>query len=135
MYQFDEQNWPLVVVRPTGSITLADMEHYAARLDAWLSRGEHFGLLVVVEGEEHGKHDKALTKFDNDMWKRLHEAMRTWCVGYAGVTAAAEMYERYKPLAPAAVRKRIGCAGEVFMTEDEARAWLRDKLRQNQEQV
>jgi hypothetical protein len=46
----DEESWPLVVVRWGGVVPDAMVDAFLLRMDAWLERGERFGLLVDSRG-------------------------------------------------------------------------------------
>ncbi len=46
----DEAAWPLVTVRWTGVISDATLREFLDKMDAWLSRGERFGLLLDSRG-------------------------------------------------------------------------------------
>ena len=46
----DETEWPLVRVRWTGRLSDDELSEFLAKLDAWLERGERFGLLLDARG-------------------------------------------------------------------------------------
>lgn len=48
----DETQWPIVVVQWCGPLAQADLRAFLTRLDAWLERGERFGLLIDSRGAQ-----------------------------------------------------------------------------------
>ena len=48
--EIDESSWPLVMMQWEGIPTDADLTWFLTRIDAWLDRGERFGLLVDTLG-------------------------------------------------------------------------------------
>jgi hypothetical protein len=49
-FEYDDQNWPIVKARWTGTVTDQDLDACLARIDDYLGRGERFGLLIDSRG-------------------------------------------------------------------------------------
>ena|SRR5688572_20099134 len=48
--EIDESTWPLVTMQWEGIPTDTDLTWFLSRIDAWLDRGERFGLLIDTRG-------------------------------------------------------------------------------------
>lgn len=48
--RFDDSEWPLVAVRWQGALGAEERSSFLACMDAWLARGERFGLLIDSRG-------------------------------------------------------------------------------------
>jgi hypothetical protein len=49
-FEFDDQNWPAVTARWSGTVTDRDLDGALARIDEYLERGQRFGLLIDSRG-------------------------------------------------------------------------------------
>jgi hypothetical protein len=44
--ELDESEWPIVVARWYGPVSVGELRVWLGRIDVWLARGERFGLLL-----------------------------------------------------------------------------------------
>jgi hypothetical protein len=129
MYKLDDSDFPILVQSTDDTeLTLDVLKQFETKLVSVIERGEPFGIIARVTSDTEARSSKEVTKFSNDMFKRLKPDMARLCVGYAGVTHIGKWLKLYKPIANVAIRNRMGCDGAVFEHEDQARAWLADKL-------
>jgi hypothetical protein len=49
-FEYDDQSWPIVKARWTGTATDQAVDAALARIDGYLARGERFGLLIDSRG-------------------------------------------------------------------------------------
>lgn len=49
-FEYDDQSWPIVKVRWTGTVTDQAVDAALARIDRYLARGERFGILIDSRG-------------------------------------------------------------------------------------
>jgi hypothetical protein len=127
MYRYDESGWPVVKVRFEEPTTMEDMQEYIARWERWLGRGEPMGVLASYESEQE-KSSKEVRKLANRWQKENRERIGERCVGIAMCVKSAKLMALFRPIASRAMKKRMGCPGEVFGDEREAEAWLRERL-------
>jgi hypothetical protein len=121
-FEFDDSSWPLVVLRwrdrPTDASVIAGL----ARLDAWLARGERFGIIVDSRGST------ALTPEQRGMMlahmKRNAELNQKYLVQAFVATdvVARTLYWGVQLLHPAPFPSK------VFGDFEAARAWVLDTL-------
>lgn len=134
MYQLDDSQFPILTqTTDDTALTVDDMVRYERVLRAALDRGSPFGIIALVTSETETKTPREVTRYGNDMFKRLKPELAQWCVGYAGVTQVGKWLKLYKPIANVIIRNRMGCDGAVFEREEDARAWLMEKLRSRQQ--
>ena len=50
-FEYDDQSWPIVKVRWTGTVTDQAVDAALARIDRYLARGERFGITGDVRIE------------------------------------------------------------------------------------
>jgi hypothetical protein len=49
-FEYDDQHWPIVKARWSGTVTDQDLDACLSRIDAYLARQERFGLLIDSRG-------------------------------------------------------------------------------------
>jgi hypothetical protein len=130
MYRLDSSQFPVLVLSVEDSpLTIETMQQLEQSLLAAFDRKTPFTILALTTAETETKAPKEVTRYSNDMFRRMKPLFAQWCAGYAGVMRAGKLFKLYKPVAGKVVRNRIGCDGDFFEREDEARAWLDQKLR------
>ncbi len=127
MYRYDESGWPVVKIRFEEPTTMEDMEEYIARWERWLARGEPMGVLASYEGEQE-KSSKEVRKLANRWQKENKDRIGEHCVGIAMCVKSSKLMALFRPIASRAMKKKMGCPGEVFGDEQEAEAWLKQRL-------
>ena len=121
MFEADEAQWPLVVVRSTESGSASDnADAYVALWERWLARGCHFGVLVVA-GEARGEAPPPELAIRMRAWQEAaRDRIRSSCVGIAYVMPSLSVLAAHRPIVRRRSEISLGCTGDAFGSVNEA---------------
>lgn len=155
-YIIDESMKPLYILRFYENLSLEKLKQLFADVDRLLAHDGKFGVVTTYKMGDHDEEfDKDFTgdideddhEDDHDhKHKHKHEpgvarSMKAWlvsirarfaqdCVGFAMVSADSKFVSFYTPLANKIINRMYHCPGALFGNEDEAVAWVKERMPQ-----
>lgn len=125
--EFDQREFPLVVVRFAPNVTDDGLGAYLARLTANLDRAEREGRMMglLFDATRSGMLNATQRRRQADWTRDYFIRSRRWCVGFAFVIHSKVirgLLEAILWLSP------LPSPHVVVSSEEEARAWLLDRL-------
>ncbi|KXK13167.1 MAG: hypothetical protein UZ14_CFX002001906 [Chloroflexi bacterium OLB14] len=157
-YTIDERMKPIYVLRVYEDFSLEKLKQLFADVERLLSHGGKFGVITSykMEGHEEDFDEDFTGDIDEDEDEHDHEnghghkhkhvpgvarMMKAWlvnirsrfaqdCVGFAMVSGDSKFVSFYKPLANKIINRMYNCPGALFGNEDEAVAWVKERMTQ-----
>ena len=120
----DETEWPIVAVSWTGTVSDAELRAFLTRLDAWLERGQRFGLLIDSREAKGFSPEQRVTVIDH---MRKQAPLTTKFLVQAVVLSSLmqrTLFYGINLIYPNPFPSKI------FGDPAQARAWLRNSLAQ-----
>lgn len=128
MLTITEETWPVVTIERDAPLQMSEMNLYIAAWERWLARNEPMGVILLTQEEKPEKAEKAVMKRSNEWHFANKIRVGQQCAGIAMVVKNSALLTFLKPLATRGTKKRMGCSGQIFTDEAEARAWLHNQL-------
>ena len=129
MYEVDEAQWPVLVIRMSEHLTMQDAEGYLAAIGSALQRREPFAVMIVSEQSDQNNREKGVNKFMTEWLKQHRPQLVQHCRAVAYVMTHASLLAFYKAIIRASGPRMYGCPADMFLTLDEALAWVTGKLQ------
>lgn len=122
-YFFDDDQWPLVVLRVEGSVTAEEEVEFSERSTRLPERGVRYA--VIVDLAEAGTPSPQFVRLQSKAQKLRSEGIRTYCAGIAFVIRS--------PMIRGALRailhlQSLPCPQVVVASMQEARAWTTGQM-------
>jgi hypothetical protein len=121
--EFDEEQFPLVVVTPIGPLDFSTFEVYLAQLDAWLVRGQRFAM--VLDTRRSAPLPAVLRRRHAEWMAARKAALERWCAG--GAIAITDPLIRGTLTAILWVQP-LPFRHQVVKTREEGEEWCRTQL-------
>lgn len=122
--EFDERDWPLLVIRFDGTPTDAEFAAYLSRYEKYLERSDRYGLSLVTKPSApmtKAKHARMQAAWINEHFDRLRDR----CVGLAFVLPSPMTRGVLKAILS---MQRLPVQHSVHATESDAHDWIRAQL-------
>ena len=151
-YTIDERMKPIYVLRFYENLSLEKLKQLFSDVDTLLAQGGKFGVVTTYKMDDHEEEfDKDFTgDIDEDDHEDDHghkhepgvaRSMKAWlvsirarfaqdCVGFAMVSSDRKFVSFYTPLANKIINRMYHCPGALFGNEDEAVAWVKERMPQ-----
>lgn len=124
MTRFDDSDWPILRVHVETPQTIEDLDAYLEGLTSYLARGERFGVLGSSSGT--GGTAPGAAKRQMAWMQDNAQELGKLMVGMAGVVPGATVGREQSR--GASLSARLPFPMEAFPSEDEAKAWLTERL-------
>lgn len=132
MFRVDESEWPIVTMHFEGEpMDLEEMEEYISYWDKWFDLKEPMAVTMISQHEGKEKAGKEVTELAKRWREENRERIGKYCVGIALVPRPSKLmavFKVNKPIVGWVMKKRMGCPGQVFDDDKEARAWLEERM-------
>jgi len=159
-YTINESMNSLYVLHFYEDLSLEKIKKLFADVDKLLTRSGKFGVITIYKAtDDHGTDEDFEKDFDGNLDElddhehdddhghtHKHEpgvarTFKSWivakrerfgqdCVGFAMVSADSKFVSFYKPLANKIISRMYNCPGALFGNEEEALAWVKDRMPQ-----
>lgn len=132
MFRVDESAWPVLTMHFEGEpMDLEEMEEYISYWDKWFDRGEPMAVMMISSHEGTEKASKEVTELAKRWRAENRDLIGKYCAGIALVPRPSKLMAVFKvgkPVVGWVMKKRMGCPGQIFDREDEARSWLEERM-------
>ncbi|MCU0490386.1 MAG: hypothetical protein MUD01_02165 [Chloroflexaceae bacterium] len=129
MVNVDTTHWPLLHIIYPDVLTEADVDTYTEAMDAALARGEPFAVsLTVTDAYFEQERNTAVSNKSMKWLKQAKPALSEHCRGMALVVPSEERRAQYGPTMEKTGPHVYGCPVAMFLSHDEAVAWMDSQL-------
>lgn len=129
MHQIDDSDWPILIISLMNSITLPDTQAFLGAFDDALARRQPFGVIMVSDQTDNKNTDKQAVELRSKWLKENRPRVGQYCRGLAVVTPHTSLLVVWQTMIRLTGPHLFGCPGSLFLTIDEARDWVKEKLQ------
>lgn len=122
----DQQDYPVVVIRSEGDVTLDDVQNFMQTMEAIFARETPCGVIMVSDEDTVSTQEARSVQA---RWlKRNKPRIGEICAGYALVLTSPAQLVFYKPIIALQGKRMMGCPAAAFGDVEAARVWVRQQL-------
>ncbi|WP_289501530.1 STAS/SEC14 domain-containing protein [Gloeocapsopsis sp. IPPAS B-1203] len=114
---------PIITFTYEGRMTMDDANQYISKLEELITQKEPFAILAIAHEDNSKNREKGVNSTIGKWIKYNKPQLTKFCFGYATVTTST-VFALYKPMTKLIGTKMMGCPCDVFVSVEEAIAWL-----------
>jgi hypothetical protein len=125
MHEIDNSQWPMLIIKIEGYMTMDDSRAYIGALDEALSREIPFSVVIYTDNSDNKNREAGTARHQTEWLKANKTRIARFCKGLASVTPHASMLALWRTVIRVTAPRMYGCQADMFTSMDEAQTWAK----------